>query len=98
MITQKNITGSAWVALTTAGQNATCWLDEDNDGAGGQVDVRIFHSDSGSPGETLTTEGKRLFKSNDNNAMILSADNSSDIFYAKCRNSGDTAIISVDSV
>ena len=24
MITQKNIPGSAWVALTTSGQNATC--------------------------------------------------------------------------
>lgn len=33
MITQHNITGSAWTAITSAGQSGTCWLDEDNDGA-----------------------------------------------------------------
>ena len=98
MISQKSVVSTAWVQLTTAGQYATAWLDEDNDGAEGTVDVRIYHSDSGSPDTSKATEGKRIFKSNDNDVMILEPDNNNDIFYAICKDSGATATLSIDAV
>lgn len=99
MITQKNITGTAWLAVTAAGKSGSCWLDEDDDGVGGVVDVRIYHSDAGEPAADKTTEGKRIYKPAANNDVcIISADNASDIYYAKCRNANDTAILTVDIV
>lgn len=98
MILQKDVVASAWVQLTTAGQYATAWLDEDNDGAGGTVDVRIYHSDSGAPNVSKATEGKRIFKSNNNNVMILEPDNENDIYYAICKDTGATATLSIDAI
>jgi hypothetical protein len=97
-IVQKSITNSEWTALTTAGQSGTCWLDEDNDGASGHVDVRIIHSSS-SVSAIEPTTGKRLYRpAGNNDLMTISADSSTDVFYARCFNSGDTALVSVDAV
>lgn len=99
MITQKTITYGAWTVLTTAGQDCSCWLDEDNDGAGGSVDVRIVHSDSGEPALSEATKGKRVWKPSGNTDILeFSADNVNDILYATCIDSGATAILSVDAV
>lgn len=101
MITQYSITGSAWTAITSAGTSATAWLDEDNDGAVLQgkpsIDVRIFHT-TGTPTDADITKGRRLYvPSGNSDAMIISADNSTDIYYARCKNAGDKAIVSVDA-
>lgn len=96
MIIQHSITGSAWTPISTVGQSGTAWLDEDNDGAGGAVDVRIVHGAS-TPDPEETTEGKRLYRSSGNSdVMIITADNALDIYYAKCKNVDDTAILSAD--
>ena len=99
MITQHTITASAWTAISTAGQSGSCWLDEDNDGAGGAVDVRIYHSAAGIPAAVKVTEGKRLHKpAGNDDIMLITADSESDIYYAKCANADDTAILSADMV
>lgn len=99
MITQYNITAAAWSAITSAGQSGTIWLDEDNDGAAGDLDIRIYESDSGEPETSKATEGKRLYKSNGNKDVLeFTADNENSIFYAICKNPGTTATISVDAL
>lgn len=99
MITQKTIAYGAWTVLTAAGQDCSCWLDEDNDGASGSVDVRIVHSDSGEPALSEATKGKRVYKPAGNNDIAeFSADNSNDILYATCINEEATATMSVDAV
>ena len=96
MIVQKAITGTAWTALTTAGQSCSCWLDEQDDGAAGKVDVRIFHNTS-APGDADVTKGKRLYKPLGNtDVTVFTADSISDVLYARCANAGDTATVSVD--
>ena len=95
---QIDINSTVWTAITTAGQNGSCWLDEDNDDAAGTVDCRIVHSDSGIPAEGATI-GKRVYiPSGNDDVLVLSANNGSDIFYARCMNEGDTAKISIDAV
>jgi len=99
MITQKTIAYDSWTVLTTAGQDATAWLDEDNDGAAGTVDIRIVHSDSGEPALTEATKGKRIYRPAGNlDVMLLEADNENDIYYATCINAGATGTLSVDAV
>ena len=97
MIVQKDVVYGAWTVLTEAGGNGTCWLDEDNDGVAGGFDIRIVHSDSGVPALTEATKGKRIYKPAGNmDVVIISADNSNDIYYATCINDGGAAKISVD--
>lgn len=99
MITQYSITASAWTAITAAGESGTCWLDEEDDGAAGTVDVRISHSDSGVPSSGDVTKAKKVYKPMGNNDLMkISADNGSDIYYARCVSTGDTATITVDVV
>jgi len=100
MITQKNIIYGTFTAITAAGQDATCWLDEDGDGFGGTVNVRIFHSTAGVPVFTTEiTKAKRIYKSNGNDdVMFLEADSALDVFYAACVDVGATVILSVDAI
>lgn len=96
MITQYPVTSAAWVAITVAGKSGTAWLDEENDGAAGHVDVRIYHAAS-LPADAKITEAKRIYKPNGNtDVMIIGSDDALDIFYARCVNFGDTAIVSAD--
>ena len=97
MITQYNITAAAWTPISIAGESGSAWLDEEGDGASGHVDVRVYHTNGGTPSAAKITEAKRIYKSSGNDdVMILGADNALDIFYARCVNVGDTAIITVD--
>jgi len=97
-IIQYSLTDTAWTAITSAGESGSAWLDEENDGIGGQVDVRVYHA-AALPAAAKITEAKRIYKPNGNDdVMILGADDASDIFYARCVNSGDTAIITVDVI
>jgi len=95
MITQYSISSTGWTAITTAGDSGSCWLDEQNDGAAGDVDVRIWHGSV--PGDAEITKGKRVYRSNANNdIMTITADDASDVYYAICATAGSTATISVD--
>jgi hypothetical protein len=97
-ITQYSLTSSAWTVITTAGQSGTCWLDPDNDGAGGAVDVRLYHSATGVPALSKDTEGFPVYAPSGNREQLpFTADSGGDIYYAKCKTSGSTAIISVDA-
>lgn len=97
MITQKTIAYGAWTVLTSAGQDCSCWLDEDNDGASGSVDVRIVHSDSGEPALSEATKGKRVYKpAGNNDTMDLPPDNANDIYYATCLHEDSAAELSID--
>ena len=97
MITQFSINGTEWTPVTVAGKSGSCWLDEDGDGAKGSMDVRLFHGTS-SVSATITAS-KRVYKpAGNNDVLVFSADSSEDIFYARCKNELDTAILSVDAV
>lgn len=98
MIVNKSITGLAVVALSSAGEEGTAWLHEDDTGAVGQVDVRVYHTNAGMPSiATVRLSGKKLYKSNANDDMMLiGADDSLDIYYAVCANDGDEATVKVD--
>jgi len=97
MIAQYSINSTAWTAITTAGDSGTCWLDEQDDGAAGDVDVRIWHGSA--PSDSDVTKGKRVYKPRGNNdMMVIGADDASDIYYARCATPGATATISVDAL
>lgn len=95
MITQYSLTDSAWTPISAAGQSGTCWIDQDDDGAGGTAEVRIWHGTS-APDASKFTEGVQVYKPKANNdVMVLSADSANDIFYARCA-TGATATITAD--
>lgn len=98
MIIQYSISGSEWKAITVAGQSGSCWLDEQNDGAGGGVNAVVWHGIT-EPTSAEKTKAKRVFTPTSNNdTMLITADSGSDVFYATCIGENDTAIISVDAV
>lgn len=87
-------------AVTTAGKSGSMWLKEGPDGDAGRVEAYVYHTDSGAPtASTVLDRGKRIFEPIGNNdMMIFSADNGSDIYYACMKNTGDTAELLVDEV
>jgi len=98
MITQVSITGAAWTAITSAGESGTCWLDEQDDGASGQVDVRITNGET-TPADEELTKAKLVYKPRGNDdVLLIAADGVNDIFWARCSREDDTAIISVSVV
>lgn len=91
------------VPITGAGESGTAWLHEDDTGAEGQADVRIYHKDpavGGAPSVATVRElGKKLYKPNGNtDVMLLGADSATDIYYAVCKNDTDKATIFVDVI
>ena len=97
MINQYALSDAAWTAVTTAGQSGTCWLDEQNAGAVGSMDVRLFHSSIGAPSYSDLTLGKRVYRPSGNGDVLsFDADSIQDIYYARCVSG--TATISVDAV
>lgn len=98
MIVQYSITADVWTPISTAGQSGTCWLDEQGDGAAGNVDVRIWHGES-APGDSQITMAKRVYMPRGNqDIMQISADSGDDVYYARCANDGDAATLSVDVI
>jgi len=87
---KKDITDE-WTALTTAGKSGTFWWKTYSSG-----NLVIDHSTTGTGG--LNTN-KGYYPSKHNNVpLALTADNASDIFYAKCIETDDTAEIIMDIV
>lgn len=99
MITKYSIT-PAVIAITNAGKSASAWLKEGPDGDAGRMEVYVYHTDSTVPtAATILDLGKRLFTPQGNNdIMQISADNVNDVYYACCKNIGDTADMLVDEV
>ena len=66
-----SVTGAAVVALTAAGKQGTGWLDENDLGAVGQVDVRVYHTDGAAPSvATVKLLGKRMYRPINNYDVI----------------------------
>ena len=94
MITIKRIKSTSWTAITTAGQQGTCWVNENVKGNGG---VFIAHSNTGNPPRIRT--GFRVYKPNDNtNVCVLGPDDANDVYYARCLNEGEYVKLCVDVI
>ena len=93
-ITAKELIGSAWGAITTAGQSGTCWIGEDKANRGGVV---LFHSTTGVPPGAKLAEGYKM-PNDRGNIVPITADGGTDVFYARCQNVDETATLIVDVV
>lgn len=99
MITKYTITNTAWTAISSAGEQGSCWLSEDGEDFSGTVDIRVINSATGTPTDADLTLAKRVYKPNGNTDVLsISADSASDIFYARAKNSGDQAALLVDVI
>lgn len=87
-------------AITTAGKSGSMWLKEGPEGDAGRVEAYVYHTDGAAPSAaTVLARGKRIFEPIGNNdMMIFTADNGSDVYYACMKNTGDTAELLVDEV
>lgn len=92
-ITQFDVVGSAWTAITSAGQSGTCWLKPDAT----RGVIALFHSDSGVPSDDDLDSAYQMLD-NKHNIVSIVADNASDVFYARCTNDEDTEPLIVDVV
>lgn len=81
---------SAWTAITSAGEGGTCWLQK----APGQGQVVINHGSSGSG--SLTVDDSYFMPDDKNVITDITPDDVTDIFYARCTVTGETANIVVD--
>ena len=97
MMQPYTITSLAWTAITAAGEEGSCWLKESGIGVEGAVDARLYHSTTGTPAADKVTEGKRIYRPRGNNDICnFTVDSANDIYYARCVNTGDQAILIVD--
>jgi hypothetical protein len=93
-ITQYVITDSAWTPISSAGQSISAWLDEQDDGAKGGVNCRIYAAKTAPLAEKFTI-AKRVYKPLGNlDVLQLNPDIEDDIYYARC-NTGDGCILCV---
>lgn len=93
-----NVTGAAVVALTAVGKQGTGWLDENDLGAVGQADIRVYHTDGAAPSIAVVKAlGKRIYKPINNfDVMQLGVDSGTDIYYAVGFNTEDEATVILD--
>jgi len=97
MIINYTVNGTVWTALSTAGQSGSVFVAEDDTNLC-PVDVRIMHT-TGTPVSGDFTKSKRIYKSIKNDDVLpCSADSSTDIYYARCKNADDSIIISADFI
>lgn len=83
-----------WAAVTTAGQSCSVWLDQQDDGASGAMDVRVIGAYS-TPSADDFTKARRVFRPIDNETGLIFNCPNGMILYAKCKDG--TATITVDS-
>jgi len=97
MNNQYSLDGQNWTPISSAGEDISAWLDEQNDGLSGGSDVRLWSGES-QPGEAELTQAKRVYRPSSNDGILTSyAASALTIHYARCADSGDTAIISVNN-
>lgn len=96
MITQYQITSSAWTQITAAGKSGICWLDDDNEEAGDRADVRLWHGST--PDDNSISIARRVIRAKSNNDILsFVASSYTDIYYARCATPGATARLCVES-
>ena len=83
-----------WKAITTQGQSVSVWLDQQDDGASGSMDIRIIGAYS-TPSAGDFTKARRVYNPIDNQQDLYFNCPSGMILYGKCKDG--TAIINVDS-
>jgi len=97
MIIVYSVNGTSWTTISTAGQSGSVWIAEDDTNLS-PVDVRVFHT-TGTPVSGDFTKGKTVFKSEKNNDVLTcSSDGTTDVYYARCRNSDDVVLLKADFV
>jgi hypothetical protein len=97
MIINYTINGNTWTVLNTAGQSGSVFIAEDDVNVS-PIDVRVMHT-TGTPVSGDFAKAKRVYKSLGNNDVLsCSADSSTDVYYAKCRNTDDSVILSADFI
>ena len=93
MIQRYRINSKRWTAISTAGQSGTCWIERNIRGNG---TILISHYSAGLPRKSY---GFPLNSPADNiDICIISADDQSDVFYARVTNSRNIIDILVDVV
>ncbi len=92
MAVRKEIITDEWTAFTDAGQSGTCWLQKKPL----RGHVVVSHSDAGTG--ALDDNISYPVVQAAPNILGIPADNSSDIYYAKCRESGAEAVIISDVI
>lgn len=91
MITRYTINSKRWTAITTAGQSGSCWIEKNIRGNG---NILISHSDAGLPNKSYGFPLRG--PANNIDVCIISADNQSDVFYARVTNAKNIINILVD--
>ena len=92
MAVKKTTITDDWTAISLTGESGTCWLQRKPD----RGQVVLSHSDSGT-GVLEDDVSYQLIKASPD-ILDITADNVSDIFYAKCLETGEEAIIVSDVV
>lgn len=90
MATSAKSLTDAWAAITTAGQSGTIWLAAKPDSGR----VLIDHSTTGTG--ALSASKSYTVPDSKDKITAINADDSSDIYYAKCQDTGATAVLVVD--
>lgn len=92
MVTQITI-GENWTPLTGYGEDIRCWLDYDDDGASGSMEVRVIESKT-VPTNDDFSKAERIYKPMKNDDEYKSKSTGSAWkWYAKCK--AGSAIVSV---
>ena len=92
MAVRKETITDEWTAFTDAGESGTCWLQKKPS----RGHVVISHSDSGTGAlnDNISYPAVELAPK----ITGIPADNAGDIYYAKCRETGEEAVIISDVV
>jgi hypothetical protein len=98
MIQDIEVNGTGWTPITTAGQTGKVWMNEDDKGLTGKGDVRVNRSSSGLPASSVPAEGKKVYKPSGNNDVVNLDAANDEVWYARCKNASDVAMITVDVI
>lgn len=91
-IVRHTVTDTAWTAISNAGESGTCWLQQKPE----EGRCVVHHSESGSG--SLDVDDAYFLPDNKSEIVQLVADSTSDIFYARCADAGETAIVITDLI
>lgn len=95
-ISQYRITNGEWTPISTAGQSGTAWIEQVFGSTDGRC--RIWHGVSLPDSSRLTHGFKMLYSDDNRDAVQLTADSASDVFYARSDSSTSAFVINVDMV
>lgn len=94
MITKYDIDGETWTAITAAGEKGICWLKT----PATKGTCRIYHGVTDYT-DIDVTDGYPIYTlGGTNKHVLISADDSNDVFYAKVDDAEGTAVLLVDVI